>query len=934
MKIRNGCRFMLLSFFAAAVVAQSVFVTVAADSYSVYNEKNSTAEKASEVISVNAAEFVSGTGNFSAENGAVSTDGSGTLNYTLDVPSDSLYNIYLTYAAVDANSSNIKVGVMFDGAYPFDEAKEMSFSTAWNNETQEFSVDSNGNQLTPKQVMVKDYFSHLAEDVTGVSVRPYEVLLTAGKHTLSLVGCGIGFKVKSIKLVPPEVDSTYEEYYKQHGGKTAVKAEPIVLEGENAINKTSYAIIPKSDTLDASVTPSNAKTTCLNYIGGTSWQSPGEAISWSFNVDHDGFYKLSFHYKQSDNINRSSYRQLTVDGRTPFAEAREISFNYSTKWSFFEFGDGKEPYLIWLERGQHILSLKVTLGEAISSYYSRLSDIADNLNSIYLNMIKITGASPDASRDYELFKQIPDLQDSLQQNHDCLETLITDIVKNDGGKISEMAAALKNMSRVLKNMLDKPYSAQDYIKNFFSAYSTLSTWLQDMKESPLSIDSLTLSSKEFVASSKISVFKKFKYRFSRFLTSFTTDYDNISNSKGNNSITVWSNLGRDQASALDLMIKQDFTKKTGIGVNLKIVSASLINGLLSDSYPDVMLGMSRTDPVNYGIRNALYDLKNFDDYDEVIQRFQKGADVPYTYGGSAYALPETQTFNVMFYRTDILAELNLTPPKTWDEFIKASVAVQRNNMEVYIPYTTIASAGTVNLGIGSIGLFPTFMLQNKLSLYNEEETATALTTPEAIGVFDYWVKMYTEYKIQKTADFYNRFRMGIMPLGIASYSTYFNFVQMAPEIQGKYSMAFVPGMSSTGSNVVAAGGTACAVINKSKKHNESWKFLKWFTSADAQTEYSRRVESILGLVGRITTANVEALNNMEWETDQLNIINEQWKRVQEIPEIPGSYYLIRSVDQAYWSVVTDSKNSKDALAQWTASADAEIMRKFKEYGKK
>ena len=934
MKIKNRLKFILSSALAALFAAQAVLGAAAEGSYSVYSGNNSAAPKASKLITINGADFISGSGNYSAENGALSTDGSGTVNYSFNVPSDSSYNVYLTYKALDENISNIKLGIMFDGAYPFEEAKELTFPTAWNNETQEFQTDSNGDQLAPKQVMLNDYYSRLAKDVTGVEIKPYEFFLTAGNHTLSLVGLGEGFSVKSIKLVPPEVDSSYADYYKSHGGNADTVAEPIVLEGENAVNKTSYAIIPKADTLDASVSPSNSKNSCLNYIGGSSWQTPGEAISWSFNVEKDGFYKLSFHYKQSDNINRSSYRHLTVDGRTPFSEAREINFEYSTKWKNYEFGDGEAPYLIWLEKGQHNLCLEVTLGATVADYYSRLNVIAENLNIIYLNIIKITGVSPDTSRDYELFSQIPDLQSMLESNYKDLEALISDITEADGGKTSEMVAALKNMSRIIKNMIDRPYSAQDYIKTYFSAYSTLSTWLQDMKESPLAIDSITLSSKDFDASQRASVFKRIQYRFSRFLTSFTTDYDNISGLDDGKSITVWSNLGRDQAAALNLMIKQDFTQKTGIGVNLKVVSASLINGLLSDVYPDVMLGMSRTDPVNYGIRNALYDLKNFDDYDEVIKRFQKGADVPYTYGGSAYALPQTQTFDIMFYRTDILKELNLTPPKTWDEFIKASVTVQRNNMEVYIPYTAIASAGTVNLGIGSIGLFPTFMLQNNLSLYNETGTATSLTTPEAIGVFDYWIKMYTEYKIQKTADFYNRFRMGIMPLGIAPYSNYFNFVQMAPEIQGKYSMALVPAMSSTGSNAVAGGGTACAIINKSQKHDEAWDFMKWFTSAEVQTEYSRRVESILGLVGRIATSNVEALNDMEWDKEQLSILNEQWNLVQEIPEIPGSYYLIRSVDQAYWSVVNDAENSKDALARWVASADSEIERKYNEYGKK
>ena len=450
---------------------------------------------------------------------------------------------------------------------------------------------------------------------------------------------------------------------------------------------------------------------------------------------------------------------------------------------------------------------------------------------------------------------------------------------------------------------------------------------------PLSLDEIQIvSAQSDFDTAKNSFFSKLGYRFTRFMYSFAKDYDSMSGvSADGESITVWVNWGRDQSSALDMMIKQDFTEKYGIGVNLKIVSATLINGLMAGQYPDVQLSMTRSDPVNFGIRGALYNLKKFEDYSDILTRFREGAEQPYCYQDACYALPETQTFYVMFYRTDILSKLGLSVPYTWDSFIKTAAVIQRNNMEVYIPYTQITNATAVNHGIGSMSLFPTLMSQAGLPLYNETLTASALDNVDAINVFDTWTKMYTDYKFVKESDFYNRFRMGIMPLGIAPYSTYFNFVEMAPEIQGNWYIALVPGTVNGGSTV-AGGGTGCAIINKSLHKDAAWKFLKWYTSADTQTEYSRRVESVLGLVGRIATSNIEALSRMEWNAGQLAVLNEQWSRVSEVPEIPGSYYLIRSVDQAYWSVINGEMNSMDAIAQWNRSANAEIERKYREYG--
>lgn len=908
--------------------------------YSAYKKDSEGVSPASEKIIIDGADYTSCVGGkftvSESNNAQVLSweDGNGILSYDFNVPSDALYNVYLTYIPSNKSASKVRFGLKLDGAYVCEDFEELSFPTAWNNETEDFYEDSLGNQLVPKQIASDEFFTCPARDDTGVQVRPYEFRLTAGKHTLSLVGFGEGAQIKAVSLVPPENEPSYEEYTALHNGSgDSDGVQTITLEGEHAVNKSSFSLIPQSDTLDAATSPADPMKTKMNYIGGSSWQYAGESVSWRFNVEKSGFYKLAFRYKQSVNVNRSSFRHLTVDGETPFAEAREIEFKYSSKWQYSEFSDGESPYLIWLEKGERTLTLEVTLGEKTADYYSKLSEILESLNKIYLNIIKITSESPDISRDYDLFGQIPDLQDSLTANYDSLEALTAQVKKNDGGKTSEISASFENMSRVIKNMLNSPYKAQDYVKNYYSAYSTLSTWLQDMKEMPLAIDYVTVAPENCSEVYKgASLFSRLKYRITRFCSSFIKDYDSVSDTSSENAITVWTTVGRDQSAALDTLIKQDFTDKTGIEVNLKIVSASLINGLLSDKYPDVMLNMTRSDPVNFGIRNALYDLKNFDDFDEVMKRFQPGADIPYTYNNSCYAIPQTQSFFVMFYRTDIMKELNLEVPKTWKEFLDASVSVQRNNMEVYIPYTRITTAAAVNAGIGSMSLFPTLMLQKELPLYNSSYTATALNTAESISVFDSWTKMYSDYQILKEADFYNRFRMGIMPLGIAPYNTYFNFAEMAPEIQGKYSMALVPSYEADGNNSVAGGGTASTIINKSDKKDAAWEFLKWYTSAETQAEYSRLVESRLGLVGRLMTANVEALNNLEWDSKQLEILNEQWKRVSEIPEIPGSYYLIRAVDQAYWSVINGDANAKDAIAEWSASADAEIERKYREFG--
>ena len=47
-----------------------------------------------------------------------------------------------------------------------------------------------------------------------------------------------------------------------------------------------------------------------------------------------------------------------------------------------------------------------------------------------------------------------------------------------------------------------------------------------------------------------------------------------------------------------------------------------------------------------------------------------------------YGLPETQSFEMMFVREDILAQLDIEIPKTWDDVKDAIPDLQANNLQI------------------------------------------------------------------------------------------------------------------------------------------------------------------------------------------------------------------------------------------------------------
>lgn len=860
---------------------------------------------------------------YNGEKALLWENGEGGITFEFTAASAGLYNIELTYYLPESGVEP-EIGVMTDGKYPYSELEKAALPREWKN-SGAAREDEDGNQLTPEQVESGRYITRRLRDSSGVNTEPYIVSLTAGRHTVTILSPKQTVAISAIRFVTPEKT---EKYRKPTSEKT--KAEALIIEGEAAAYKSSNTLIPQSDTQDSGMSPASPYKQKLNYIGGSSYNSPNDTLVWEFEVEKSGYYRLALRYKQADVVNGESLRRLKIDGSTPFEECREIRFKYNPRWTVFDFGDENgEPYYFYLENGKHEISLEVTLGE-MSEYYRRLEEVTEALGDEYIGIVKITGDSPDVNRDYELFNQIPELNKRLSEYSEKLSGIISDMQSFTGKLGSQYIAAMKNMKRVIDTMRGRPYTAHQYVKDYYTNYSTLSSWLYDMKNMPLSVDWLELvPSGVETEYTKTGFFGNLIFGAKRLIYSFSADYEKKP-SDNKEQIRLWVNWGRDQTMVLDTLIREDFTAKTGISVKLEQVNASLINGILAGNFPDVSLYMARTDPVNLGIRGALADLTEFDDCGEVLSRFQTGAELPYSYNGALYALPDTQNFFIMFYRRDILENLGLTVPKTWTEFLNTATVIQQNNLEVYVPYTQIVAATTVNGGIGGLHLLPTLMMQNGLSFYNEEQTATALTSPKALSVFKYWTDFYRDYQFVKEADFYNRFRVGTMPLGIAQYSVYLTLYDAAPEIKNRWAVACVPSTDG-GNGFVAGSGTGCGIVKKSKHKAAAWEFLKWWTAADTQVRYSGNVESVLGMLGRPQTSNVEALGALAWNAEDKANILKQWESVREIPEIPGSYYLTRSVDQAFWQVINGKASVRDAVVKQSRVADSEIERKIKEY---
>ena len=392
----------------------------------------------------------------------------------------------------------------------------------------------------------------------------------------------------------------------------------------------------------------------------------------------------------------------------------------------------------------------------------------------------------------------------------------------------------------------------------------------------------------------------------------------------------------------------------------------LLPATLAGIGPDVAINVDGGLPVNYALRGAVYDISQQPDFHTVTgictpeneakgfcktnpsnytyynsfdypeyARFQYSSMVPLyletTEGGGYYGLPNTSGFNVLFYRTDIFEANNWEVPKTWEDVKLLVTELQVSNLDFYMPLE----------GAGST-IFATLLYQKGGQFYREGYKESAFDTEVSMLAFEDWCSYFTDYSFLLSANFTNRFRTGEMPIGIASYTLFNTLTVFAPDITGKWAFAPLPGTyrevqnpdgttETIFDNRGANGGTAVIIMQQSDDYDSSWEFLKWWTSDEIQLKYSQNIESILGITGRNMTANVNALSRLSWNDGDFEILKEQWELANEMPEVPGGYYIPRVVDQAFWNVVGNGKGIEEMLLKWDKVADTEIAEKRSQY---
>ncbi len=890
--------------------------------------------------------------NFEGVDKALFTEVDSTVAFKVNVPESGFYNLFLEYYLPASRGVPAERAVYINGELPFNDAINICFNRIWTDGGQK-KIDNQGNEIRPSQIEVYDWQNAYFTDKLGYITDPYKFYLEKGSNEIRIDAINEPLVMKSLKLAKIWNPGTYADYQAAQTATANSEAAANyvqIVQGEDSTVRSESSLYAKYDRSSPTTQPASVTHTVLNYVGGEAWRTTGQWIEWNIEVPDDGFYNITIKGRQNYNRGNVSNRSIYIDGEIPFTELQEVAFSYDNDWQCKTLGDAEgNAYDFYLTKGKHTVRMEASLG-GLGQILEDLSDSTFRLNQIYRRILVYTGANPDQYRDYHIDTTYPEIMEAMDLESRRLYKVVDDMVAYSGQKADSIASA-QTVAQQLERFCKKPNKISLEFVTFKDNITAIGTASLNLSQTRLDVDYIEVTGSETKPiKDKTTAIAKLGHEIKSFFASFFVDYNavgDVYDDSNEDIIKVWVLTGRDQGTILKSMVDDGFTPNTGVKVNVEIVDPSaLLTAVLAGRGPNVVLSVGADQPVNYALRKAAEDITQFPDYEEVLSHYSPSSYEQYRLDEHIYGIPETQTFNVMFYRTDVLEELGLEVPQTWQELIEEMPTIQGNNLSVGIPTAAGSSAtATASTAIMSnvpdLSMYFSLLFQYGGDMYNEEGTKTRVDDEAGIDAFDDYVRYFNDYGIPTIYDFVSRFRSGEMPIGIAAYSTYNTLQVSAPEIRGLWDFTLIPGTEYTNpdgttyidrSDFITGSATMMISTDNQTLKNNSWEFMKWWANPDTQVQFGREIEALLGASARYATANRDAFSNLSWSSDDIAVLNAQWDQTTGIREVPGGYYTGRHISNAIRKVLNDKDDSRETIIDYSIKIDEEITKKRKEFG--
>ena len=845
-------------------------------------------------------------------------------DFPIDVPQDGQYEMWFSYRNTTQAVLPTEMVLQIDGQIRFSEMNSIQLRSLWMDDGA-FPEDRYGNQRA-----CETYSANVIQE-TGVCDSSFRLLapmlfeLTAGEHRITLLTQDGEADLLQFSLRSPQTLSPYS-------AGNADGDRLIVLEGEKIYSR-SRSDIRAGGEFNAALTPSVSDRILMNHLEGGSFNQAGDVVTYQFSAEESGWYCFGANYRQNSREDFPVFIDLLIDGSMPSEACRAVVFDYTESFQLMTAKTQDEPLTLWLEKGEHTLSLRIN-ADCLLPVYRLIQRMTSEINALYQEIIYLTGGTTmDKYRNYNIRANIPELQATLNQWADECDEML----KYVGGITDKTTAFsyLQLCSAQLRSLAEKPEDVPRRVTELATGSSSvakyLSQLLQDISNHAIEIDRIFLYQNQAVLPKSSGLSGSLTLQSERFFRSFSQQaYSSSRREEGH--LQVWMAESRALVELLQSLIDSDFTQKTGIVVDLSIMAneSKLVLSNAAGTAPDVALSMSSVMPSYLDIRGALYDLTQFEDFGSVASRFKSNLFLPYIHETGVYALPQQINVWLLFYRTDILDSLGLPVPDTVEDIKKMIPELQARSMNFYYP---TAGMGGVKYFAGTLPM----IYQTGGAIYGKLVGRTELEKEDALNGFKELTDLFTIYSlpIDSGAGFYQRFRDGTLPIGISDLGTYILLKNAAPEIDGLWDIAVIPGIEGDNGEIsryINGNTRAMGILASTDMPKEAWEFLKWWSSDEIQRTYGNLLYTVYGEDIMWVSANYKALFQLPIKRSDMNVIREQVEWIKDPPWCLGTYMVERELSNAFLSVTVDSVDARRALDKAVKAINRETYRKLEEFG--
>lgn len=862
--------------------------------------------------------------------GVVSIEYGNSATFNVMTQQAGHYYLNLEYEIPNEKVLPTTLEIRVNQQFLYDELRNVTLQNKWHRDETPV-IDRYDNEIVPDVNQVKGVQETFIYDSSGREREPLLVYLEAGSNTVSLTSIEGDILISNLQAMGQK-DAVKRNYGADKVGELEGD-QYIYIEAETPTLQNSPSTRPGS-WFNMNLTPYDTKLKKLNYLDGLSFKEALQYIEYEFEVEESGQYHLGFRYLQDAKVDFSVFADILIDDEIVSESLENYKFEYVTNFSDMIVHNEEGNLIFDLEKGTHTLKIVLRVDE-LQDILNELETIVSEVQQLSITIKNLVGNVVDKNRNFEILEYIPDVESQLTGWADQLDAIYKAAQALEGTTDNVSAfSSLKIAEKQLRSIASKQREIHIRVNelatgtNSITAY--LGTVLEGMTNNGLSIDKMFFIQDKDNVPKRANIFAKTVDSVVRFFTSFGDQSYEI-NDEDSDSLQVWVNRPRQYIEILQNIIDKEFTPATGTKVQLSIMpdANKLVLANAAGTAPDVALGLNYALPFDLAIRGALLDLSEFDEFESVAKQYPEQLIVPSMIGDAVYAMPETMNFYVLFYRKDVMDNIGLEVFDTMDDVVQNLPILHQQGLNFFYP-----TAGMASMKIFA-GTMP-IIYQNGGNFYGDTIERTAFNSQETIAGFKQLTDLFTIYNIPyDVPSFYQQFRDGSIPVGIADYGAYNLITNAAPEIANLWDIALMPGYEDENGEVLrySSGGAESSVIfSDTEMKDASWEFMQWWSSASVQSEFGTALQTSFGKEYMWNTANLEAFSNLPWKTQHKEVILAQADWIVEVPRVLGTYMLEREVSNAYNSVVLDGEDIRRAIDLSTKRINRETNRKLEEFG--